>query len=61
MLPRPQDSSDARLAFLSAHLDSETALARVRAFNEVHEPAVAALLVAVWAVSQEDELAERPG
>ncbi len=33
--------------------------ARVRAFNGAHAPAVAALVVAVWAAPQEDELAER--
>ncbi len=42
-------------------LDSETPSARVRAFNKVHEPAVAALLVAVLVAYQGDELAGRPG
>ncbi len=40
-------------------LDSKTPSARERASNGVHVPAVAALLPAVWAGSQEGELAER--
>ncbi len=41
-------------------MDSATAVARVRASNGAHEP-VAALPLAVWAVSQGDELAGRQG
>ncbi len=51
--------ADARLAFLSPPLDSKTPRARVWASNAVHEPAVAVLLLAAWAASQGDELAER--